>query len=664
MAITILRSKVSIFFLALSMLTGAAFGVMFSMYQDLPEINALEEHRPNVVTTILAEDGQKITDLYIEKRIKVPYSAMPPNLINALLATEDTEFFNHKGIRFMSILRALLVDIRLGRMAQGGSTITQQLAKQLFLTPKKNLSRKIREALLAIQIEKIYTKKEILELYCNQIYLGSGAYGFEAAAQVYFGKSVEELSLVESALLAGLPRAPSRYSPLNNPKLAKQRRNIVLSRMRLEKLISKEEEEAASLEPVRFKEKDPKENLARYFTESVRNYLIGKYGEDRVYKEGLTVTTTLDIDMQAKAKKAVDDGLKIVANRIKLSRRYSDNATPQAALVALRPEDGAILAMVGGADYDKSKFNHVTMAKRQPGSAFKPFIYITALENGMTAADTVIDSPVSYPDPSKGGAWKPVNFSKRFYGPVTLRRALESSMNVATVKILDRVGIDPVIEMAGRLGIQSKLPPYLSLALGAAEVSPLEIVSAYATLANMGIRTAPYYIKSVRNSDGETLEEHLPDMTDAVRPVVAYTITNMLEGVIENGTGKIAKSLGMPVAGKTGTTNDFRDAWFVGYTPGLAAGVWIGFDDNRPLGPGETGGHTAGPIWTKFMAEALKHKPVKDFIAPERIVVKIIDRETGKLATNLCRDTIAEVFISGTEPLEFCQAEQRDDNRL
>ncbi|VAX19687.1 Multimodular transpeptidase-transglycosylase [hydrothermal vent metagenome] len=654
----------SILFLGASVGVGILLGLLMSMYYNLPEIKILEEHRPNVVTKILAEDGTLITELFREKRIWVDYADIPENLKKAITDTEDHTFFQHRGIRFMSILRALIVDIRLGRIAQGGSTITQQLAKTLFLSPEKNIMRKVKEALMAIEIERLYTKREILELYLNQIYMGSGAYGVEAASQVYFGKSSKDLTLAESALIAGLPRAPSRYSPLNNIDRAKQRRATVLSRMKAENDITPQEEDAANAEPILLKDQNAHKHSAKYFVEAIRAYLEKKYGADRVYREGLTVQTTLNLRMQEAAESAISKGLATISERIKRARLYNDDVLPEAALVAIRPSDGAILAMVGGSDFKKSQFNRAMSAKRQAGSAFKPFIYLAALNNGSSPADIIVDSPVSYPDPTKEGEWKPVNFSKRFYGPVTLRRALEASMNVATVKLLDKTGVESVIAITDKLGFSGKIKPYLSLALGALEVTPLELTSAYAALANGGVYSKPGMVLSVNNADGENLEERTPYFEDSATPEVTYVLTRMLQGVVENGTGKVAKSLGRPVAAKTGTTSDSRDAWFLGYTPNLAVGVWVGFDDNRSLGPRETGGHTAGPIWTDFMKKALKNSPTLNFMPPERVVVKIIDRNTGKLATGLCLDTIAEVFITGTEPTDYCEVEGKETDRL
>ncbi|MGK7345851.1 MAG: penicillin-binding protein 1A [Candidatus Nitrospinota bacterium M3_3B_026] len=653
-----------LFLASFAVLFGSFLGLLVAMYHDLPKVRGLEEYRPNVVTRILDSDDRRIAELFREKRFWVSYDDVPRILVDAVLATEDDEFFEHKGIRFLSILRALLVDIRMGRMAQGGSTITQQLAKQLFLTPEKNVIRKIKEALLAIQVEKRYTKREILELYLNQIYLGAGAYGVEAAAQVYFGKSVKDLDLAEAALIAGLPRAPSRYSPFENKHLARQRRATVLSRMRAEGYITKEAEARAAAEPILLNREMQEQAVAGHFVEMVRKYLEETYGTERVYREGLIIRTTLDMDLQAFAAEAVKKGAAAVNERVLASGLDSGGGPVEAALVAIRPEDGAILALVGGTDFERSKFNRAVQAKRQPGSAFKPFVYLAALEKGYSPADIIIDSPVSFPRPGGGGAWKPVNFSNRFYGPVTLRKALENSLNVATVKLLDRVGLDAALDAAWRAGIRSPLPGYLSVALGSGEVTPLELTSAYATLANRGLRAKPRFIVSVTSADGEILEENDPVISDAVRPEEAYVLTNMLKGVVDNGTGKIAGALDRPVAAKTGTTSGFKDAWFAGYTPGLAAGVWVGFDDGHPLGSGETGGHTAGPIWVDFMSRALRDRPVAHFRPPERIAARLIDRDSGKLATAMCENTMMEIFVEGTEPVEYCGLERTGRDRL
>jgi len=634
--------------------TGVILGQLFAMYQGLPALERLEEYRPNVVTRILDRNGDVYHELYREKRFWVEYDTIPQHLKDAIVAVEDDQFFAHKGVRLSSILRALLTDIRQMSMAQGGSTITQQLAKVLFLTPEKKISRKIREALLAIELEKRYTKEEILELYCNQIFLGSGSYGVEAASRIYFGKSIQELTLAESAMLAGLPKAPNRYSPFKNPEAALRRRNIVLRRMLEEGKITEEEELAAEGALLRLAENGGGAQLAGHYVELVRVQLLKNFGSASLYQDGLQVTTTLDMRMQAAAEKAVAEGLAVINEQEKKAGVRHDGALAQAGLVAIEVSSGDVLAMVGGADFNTSEFNHATQALRQPGSAFKPFIYLAALEKGYHPASVVVDSPVSFPRTDSPGFWKPRNYSNKFYGPVTLRKALENSLNVSTVKLLHDIGEGPVINVARRLGVEAPLPADLSLALGSAEMTLMELTAAYATLANKGLYTSPSIIKSVVDSEGAILDTAPPRVTEAVRPEVAYVLSNMLKGVVENGTGQRAQIPGRHIAGKTGTTNDNRDAWFIGYTADIAVGVWVGFDDNRSLSSRQTGGRAAAPIWAAFMKEALRGIPSRDFPPPVAVVARLIDRETGLLANQWCQDSVTELFVAGMEPKESC----------
>ncbi|MBI4828322.1 MAG: transglycosylase domain-containing protein [Nitrospinae bacterium] len=616
------RRAVAVWLGALSALIGAAAGLALTLYHDLPEINNLGRYRPSVVTAVLDRHGRPVAEIYQERRIWLPYAAMPKTLVQAVVATEDARFCEHRGLRLLSVARALLADIRAGRRAQGGSTITQQLAKLLFLTPEKSVARKIKEALLAIQIERAYTKEEILELYLNQINLGSGAYGVEAAAD-----------------------------------LALKRRATVLKRMAAAGYISDQAAVRESASPIALAPPRDGQRLAPHFVEMVRQDLADRYGEDRLYRDGFEVTTSLDLDLQRAAESAVAKGLAARKDR-------GASGPMEAALVALGPMDGSILALVGGRDFSRSQFNRVTQARRQPGSAFKPFVYLAALDAGFSPADIVVDSPVTYPGRAGGAPWTPTNYNERFHGPVTLRAALEQSLNVATIKLMDRVGTGAVTAMARRMGIHSPLENSLSLALGVAVVSPLELTAAYAPLANGGLRVEPGFILSVRAADGELLEEAPPKVADAIRPEIAYTLTTMLRGVIERGTGKPAAALDRPAAGKTGTTNDYRDAWFVGYTPGLVAGVWLGYDDNHPAGRGFTGGQAAAPIWLDFMRAAPEGAPARDFPKPSRVVTRLIDRTSGKLATPLCADTIEEAFVEGTEPREYCNAETQRKRRI
>ncbi|MDH4184967.1 MAG: transglycosylase domain-containing protein, partial [Nitrospinota bacterium] len=423
-----------------SALCGVIMGVLFAMYSNLPALERLEEYRPNVVTRLMDRNGRQFRELYVEKRIWVSFDKIPANLRNAMVAVEDDQFFKHKGLRLLSILRALLADIRKGSMAQGGSTITQQLAKVMFLTSEKKISRKIKEALLAIEIEKRFTKEEIFEFYANQIPLGSGAFGVEAASRIYFGKPLADLTLAEAALIAGLPKAPATYSPLKNPEASITRRATVLSRMREEKYISSEEEQSALAEPLSLPGVNPQGPKADHFAEIIRIQLENRLGAAGLYREGLEVTTTLDANMQKAAETAVEEGLAAINEQEKRAGTRHDGMEAQAALVALDTTTGQILAMVGSSDFAKAQFNHATQARRQPGSAFKPFIFLSALERGYTPASVIVDSPVSFPKPGGAGFWKPENYSNKFYGSVTLRKALENSLNVSTVKLLHEMG--------------------------------------------------------------------------------------------------------------------------------------------------------------------------------------------------------------------------------
>ena len=637
-------------------ISGGIVGYVFAWYSELPDIKLLQEFRPPATTKVYSDDRRLIGEFFMEKREIITYREIPKQVINAVLATEDAKFFEHRGIRLLSLLRALIADVRAAKFVQGGSTITQQLAKTLFLTPKKSISRKVKEMLIALQIELNYTKTEILTLYFNQIYFGSGAYGLQAASKIYFNKQAADLTLAESALLAGLPRAPSYYSPHNDIQRTKDRRATVLKRMFDEEFITNEQKNGANAEEILLTSKGALPQ-APYFLETIRRKLEKKYGSDRIYREGLELYTTLNIEMQQAARRAVDEGLKAIEKRTAKKRSDGDGDEQpllQAALIAIDPATGDVKAMVGGRDFKTSEFNRAVQAKRQPGSAFKPVVYATALTEGWTAASILVDSPVIMKDPSKSDKWKPENFNRKFHGPVTMRKALEKSLNVATIKLLQQVGTDKVISLAIRLGIDSELHPYPSMALGVSEVSLLEITSAYAVFANKGVRAEPRWLQLIRKSDGSLLDESLPSFTEAMPTQQAYLITKMLQGVIENGTGRVAKKLGRPAAAKTGTTDNFTDAWFIGYTPELATGVWVGYDLRKRIGKNETGAKAAGPIWTRFMKEALKSQPIKNFEMPKKIVEVKIDASTGLLADPSCGKTIAEYFLKGTEPKRYC----------
>ncbi len=645
-----------IFIVLLTIGFGSVAGALYGYLRDLPHLEELEDYRPDVVTTVYAGDNQVLAEFFQEKRVVLPFEKIPPRFIQALLAVEDTSFYSHWGINFKGILRALWMDIKAGRIVQGGSTLTQQLAKVLFLTPEKTIKRKLKEALLALQIEKKYTKNEILAMYCNQIYLGSGSYGLEAAARNYFGENVAELDLPQLALLAGLPKSPEGYSPFNRPKRAVKQRNIVLRRMLKEGIIERPEFEAAQAAPLELRERKGTRRIAPHFVEMVRRYLEKKYGVNMLYRKGLNIYTTLNADLQQAAEQAVAEGLA----ELKKRQGLTNGKFPEAALLALQPETGNILSLVGGADFEQSKFNRALQAKRQPGSAFKPVIYGAALDVGYTAATVFVDEVVVVEDNIREEEWRPQNFDKKFLGPITLRKALEDSRNVVSVKLLERLGIKNAINFAHRVGIESHLHPYLSLALGTSEVSLLELTAVYGVFANQGVRVEPNYIRYITDANGKLLEETIPAKQQAVSAQIAYLTTELLKGVVQHGTGWRARALNRPVAAKTGTTDKYKDAWFIGYIPQITAGVWVGFDRRDGLGKMETGSRAAAPIWVKFMRKATEKYPPEKFPVPENIVFVDIDAESGLLSTPDCGQVIKEAFQQGSEPIRYCDKHEAE----
>jgi len=653
--------KIMILLLLVSAITGGLIGSIFAYLQDLPQLKKLEDYQPSLVTRLYATNGEVFAEFFQEKRLIIPLYQIPKVLKEAILAVEDARFYRHRGLDIWGILRATIANIKAGHIVEGGSTITQQLTKILFLTPERTFSRKLKEAILALLIESRYTKDEILEIYCNQMYLGSGAYGVEAAAQTYFGKSARDLNLAEAALIAGLFRAPSRFSPFNHPALAKKRMRHVLRRMVEVGYITQEEADRAARAPLRFNPRNKNRNRAPYFAEYVRQYLERRYGSNLLYHAGLKVYTTLDLQLQRYAEEALRKGLDELNQRHRLKVRGEGKIEPvEGAIVVLDPHNGHIKAMVGGYDYNKSQFNRAVQAKRQPGSAFKPFIYLTALYKGYTPADIILDAPVSYEIPGMDKSWEPQNYTHKFYGPNTLRRALENSRNVSTVRLLDKIGVDSVIKTAKLLGLRGPFQPNLSLALGTSEISLLELTKAYGVFANQGVLVEPVAIRMVTDADGKVLERSPTVASEVVKPEYAYLITNMLKGVIRSGTGRRARKLKRPVAGKTGTTNNYQDAWFIGYTPQLVAGVWVGCDNHQTLGQDETGAHAALPIWLNFMEKALLPLPKQDFPVPQNITFVDIDPETGLLATPACPQVFSEAFIKGTEPTTPCYHGQRE----
>jgi len=699
-----LIDRVALAFLVLCAIAlGAACGLLFVYASDLPEIRALETYRPDVVTEIYADDGQLVGSFALQRRILMTYEQCPKLLYNAVTSIEDQHFEEHWGIDFPRIFSAAFRNVEKGRITAGASTITMQLAGNLFLDRSdRTFRRKMQEMLLALQIERRYTKPQIFTMYANQVYLAHGNYGFAAAAQFYFGKPVGDLKLQEAALLAGMVNGP-KFSPLSNPEAALSRRNLVLHRMEEEGKITPAEEAAAKKTPLGLHIQYPRNDLAPYFFEDIRKYLESTYGTQAVHERGLRVYTALNIKMQRIANQSLRDGLhayerrhgwrgnlpNVLRDNLGKLDTYEDDdwrhaiekggyvtglvlsvdeknalikigpyrailspgdfawtarkkpadllkvgdlaqfsiqelrettarvqleqqTGPQGAFLAIENSTGEIKAMVGGYSFEDSKYNRATQAVRQVGSSFKVYVYADALERGATPFDTIVDAP--FTAISGGQPYSPHNYDEKFEGTITLRRALAGSRNVPAVKLAEKVGISTVVSMAKRFGITTPLPPYLPLALGAADMKLIEHVSAFTVFPNDGIRIDPHMIRRVTSYDGALLEEAHPEVHDVVSPDVARTMTAMLEEVIQFGTGIQARVLGRPAAGKTGTTQDYTDAWFVGFTPNLTAGVWVGFDDKQiSLGKKETGARAALPIWLEFMQGAVAGTPETDF---------------------------------------------------
>jgi penicillin-binding protein 1A len=587
-------------------------------------------------------NGKIITEFYQENRTPISLSEIPPHLINACIAIEDEYFYQHRGISIRGILRSQWVNfknivLRLDKEArpQGGSTITQQLGINTFLTREVSINRKIQDMLIALQIERCFTKDEIMTMYLNEIYFGHGAYGVQAAAKMYFNKDIQNLNLSECALLAGIPRGPYYYSPVVNMEASLKRRNIILNRMYKLGYITKPELDIAKKYSIQLDYHNKRDVLtAPYFSTYILSRLLEEYGANMVYKGGLKIYTTLDLEMQQFAEKALKD------------------SGHEGAIISIEPQSGYIKAMVGGKDFEESKFNRATQAYRQPGSAFKPFIYLAAIDNGFTPSYIIEDSPITFEN-----GWSPENYEQEFRGPVTLREAFEHSINVVGVKLLEQIGIKKAVNCAHKAGIESELRSDLSLALGTSEISPLEIASAYATIANLGERITPISIIRIEDYEGNIIKQTILEKKRMFKEEPCYVLIDMMKGVIERGTGWNAK-IGRPAAGKTGTTNDFVDAWFIGFTPDLATAVYIGNDDRQSLGNKMTGGVLAAPIWAYFMKNSLKNYDKKDFTQPDGIIKILVCEKSGLLPTDSCIKLVKSAFIKGTEPEEYCNIHQ------
>lgn len=635
-------------FLLILLLAAGGTAVYNLMTLDLPGIDALKDYRPSIASRVFDENNELIDEFFLEDRKLIKISDVPKIAQHAFVAAEDSRFYQHQGVDLQSIFRAMFKNVEAGKIVQGGSTITQQVAKLMYLTPERKYIRKLKEAILSYRIDKYLSKDEILNLYLNQIYLGHGTYGIESASIGYFGKSAKDLILPEAALLAGLPKAPTTYSPFLSLDRAKQRQVYVLTRMMEEGFITKEQMDKAVAAPIKLRPMKPKDKVAAYFVEHVRRYVQEKYGADVLYKEGLSIYTTLNLSAQKAARDALIKGLTEMEERGK-----AEKGLAQGALYCMDVKTGAIRALVGGRDFSKSEFNRATQSRRQPGSAFKPLIYTAAFDKGMNPSTRFVDSPIVFEDPSQDdGLWKPKNFDGKFLGPITMRTALVQSRNVVTVKILQEIGIDYATSYAANMGIESSLSKNLSLALGSSGVTLQELVRAYGVLGNGGKKVTPYFIRKIVDRTGNVFEEAKVISEQVIDSRIAFMTTYVMQDVVESGTGRRVKSIGRPVAGKTGTTNDIRDAWFIGFTPSLITGVWIGYDQEKSLGKQEVGGRAAAPVWLYFMEKALANAPVEAFPAPEGIVFVKVDHKSGRPTQASGPGTIYECFLDNAPPSE------------
>jgi penicillin-binding protein 1A len=631
------------------LLCGLAVGLVLGLTRDLPQIRSLETFKPAAVTRIYSADKEVLAEIFLEKRNPVTLDSIPAHIKNALIATEDRQFYRHIGIDLKGVARAIVKDILAGGFVEGASTITQQLAKTLFLTPRKTLVRKLKEAILAFQLERRYTKDEILTFYLNQVYFGSGAYGVDSAAEIFFGKSVTDLNLAECALIAGMPKSPSRYSPLINPELAVKRRNIVLKQMVDTGVISKADYSEAVIEAPSLATQSRGMAKAPYFVEYVRKQLEEIVGPGRLYKEGLTVFTTLSFRHQLSAEAAFKSGIE--ALKLRMESQAIDSHDLQGSLIGLRIDDGSILTMIGGRNFAESPFNRAVDARRQPGSAFKPIVYAAAIEQGMTQSQLLLDAPIAFKGASEDQDWLPENFSQTYDGEMTLRYALTHSKNIPAVRLTEILGgPSPVARFAQTIGISSPLADNLTMALGSSDIGLLELTATYAVFANRGQWIRPWAIKKVLDSKGRSIWLVKPQKRVVMSRSTAAIISDMLVGVIQEGTGRRAAVLKRPLAGKTGTTNDYRDALFIGYSPTIATGVWVGKDGFGSLGDRETGARAALPIWLAYLKEVLVDQPVDYFDIPDDIVRINIDPISGQTATSGGSYTVPAMFIKGSEP--------------
>ncbi len=738
---------IALFVVAASL--GIATGVIFAYAGDLPQISALDDYAPSTITRVFGSRGEVVGEFAIQRREIVAYEAISPKLRQAIMAAEDSGFEQHFGLSIPRIIVTLIKDIIERRKAGGASTLTQQLARKLFLTDEKTWERKIKEALLAIQIEKRYTKREIFALYCNQMYFGHGVYGVESASRLYFGKSARDVTTEEAALIAGILQGNVRQSPYVNMEAALRRRNYALGRMSDLGFITAAEAESAKKLPIVLRgEPTAQASVAPYFLEEVRKEIESRYGAKRLYEHGLSIQTGLDVALQEAANRALDEGLRRIDKRrgfrkprrnvlteghaidtfrngrwdramrvgdvvpaivtvpdgdavqlragtlrVTIDRKgfawttktmgtqivtrgdlvdvriatidpASNVATGtleqapavEGAVLAIDNRTGQIKAMIGGYSFERSKFNRATQAYRQVGSAFKPIVYTAAIDRGYTPATILMDSPASFPGGAGSPVYAPMNYDKKFEGPITLRRALEDSRNIPAVRVMEQLGPRQVILYARKLGLESPLPAYLAVALGAAEATLTEMTSAYSVFPNQGVRMKPYGIMKVADREGNILEDNRPEPRDAIRADTAFVMTNLLRGVVQRGTGAKAAALNWPVGGKTGTTDDYTDAWFIGFDPDITLGVWIGLDQKKPIGHNQTGAEAALPIWIDIMKAWIGNRTnPPTFEAPGNIVFVSIDKGSGSATAPGTPGGISEAFIAGTQPGGFRQ---------
>jgi len=682
---------IAAFFTAAALVGGGFF--VYKLYETLPTHSKLQNVEQSLVSKVFDKNGGLIHEFSVEKRFWVPIETIPEDLQNAVIAIEDRDYYKHWGINLRRIVGAVIVNIATRSKAQGASTLTQQLARNLYLTADKSFIRKIREILTAIQLERSYTKKEILELYLNQVYLGAGVYGVQAAAEHYYSKDAADLTLAECAVVAGTIQLPERYRPDRPDNITRitDRRNTVLRAMVATKAISKNTAQAAANEPIEANPKIYGPPTAPYFMEMVRKYVSDKYGDELLYNGGLSIHTTLDPVAQDSTEKSMAKSVKSLQKRLNrifldstgvdrirgikreaflagFDSLYAENEAEykllpdsvklrqaQMSAVAMDVRTGAVRVLIGGRDFQESKFNRAMQAKRQPGSSFKAFVYAAALENGFTPATVVLDQPITLV--TDEGEWRPENYDRTFVGPLSIRDALAKSNNLVAIQVFNKVGGQIVVDYAHKMGIKQKLEPVPSLALGSCEVTPIEIISAYSIFANRGIQAEPYWVDKIVDKNGRVLEETVPKEREVLSPQIAFLMSSMLSSVVCCGTGATIPGLGFrrPAGGKTGTTNNYSDAWFIGFTPQLVCGVWAGVDERRSLGNGVTGSSSGAiTVWVDAMMALHRGMPVEEFRRPEGTKALNICSQSFGLATPSCPKTKVEYFLVESA-LDMCE---------